>query len=231
MKKKIITDAISCAIRFLNPRSRFQNKALIALLAAAMMACAFPLFAAPVPTGFQEYHVNGYDQHTWDMLNQVVAGEGGGGAMNNAMFGVVAATVSSDFQILIYDQHEDGFEPDNMTDPEDAQYLVAGQASTLVFGDGDSTNGRACDFVSTMTCGAGDPADDILMRGDTLTLNSNEGTAATGCVAATPLPGYPDRYHGSQNSLHQPGRFEMEYPGIGGCRTRWETLRRLAGIE
>ena len=100
-----------------------------------LLAVASPL-GAQVPTGLQEYFVLGYEQHTWDMMDKVENGEGGG-PFANGMNSVVTAAASADNQVIYYDHWEDGLEAD---------IFNPAQLSTLIIGDGNPANGDACDF-------------------------------------------------------------------------------------
>lgn len=137
------------------------------LAALAMVACAvLPVVpqAQTVPTGFQEYHVVGQEQHIWDMLNRPVIEQASVGFfLANSMRSVVSVTASSDNQIIYYDQWEDGFEANILT--------VQTQNTTLVFGDGNPANGDACAFNPTPGC-----LNDTIFAGDTLSLRSDENT-------------------------------------------------------
>ena len=123
-----------------------------------------------MPTGFQEYFVLGYEQHTWDMMNKVVAGEGGG-PLGAGMNSVVTATASADNQIVYYDQWEDGFEAD-IFNPV--------QPSTLIIGDGNPANGDDCDFNND-PCGT-----DVLLQGDFVNFASDQGLGAGCTVPSAP---------------------------------------------
>ena len=163
-----------------------------ALLVAVLAGGQIPAHAAPIPTGFQVYHIIGDEQQVWEMLEQTADLEDDGvdndsSILTDGMLSVITATASSDNQIIVYDHWEDGFET-GLIDPTSPNFLnpPAG-SSTLVFGDGDSSNGRACDFLAGAVCTGSDPVDDLLNEGDTLTLNSDEGTAPTCTATSTPL--------------------------------------------
>ena len=144
---------------------------LMALLCCTLIIPAM-LQAATVPTGFQEYRVVGYAEHVYNMLlRSEDAGDKGlnqtVGFLNDAMASTVSATASSDNQIIYYDHWEDGDDTalDSVltgTDPA----TVTFQSTTLIFGDGNASNGDACDYV------AGTCSNDLLLRGDSLNLIS-----------------------------------------------------------
>ena len=137
----------------------------------AVAGWAAPLAAQSVPTGLQEYFVLGYEQHVWDMMSKVEAGQGGG-PFANAMNSLVTAVASADNQVIYYDHWEDGLEAD-IFNPV--------QASTLIIGDGDASNGDACDFNND-PCGV-----DLLMQGDFSNFGSDQGIAV-GCTAPSAMP-------------------------------------------
>ncbi|MEE4271900.1 MAG: C25 family cysteine peptidase [Thermoanaerobaculales bacterium] len=143
---------------------------LVGLLLAAFLAAA-TVGAQTVPTGYQDYFVLGFEQHVWDMMQKVRSGEGSG-AFASGMNSVVTAVASADGQILYYDHWEDGLEID---------ILNPTVGTTLVLGDGDATNGLACEWTtdSRVVCGGAD--EDTLFEGTALTLNSDVGL--TGCTA------------------------------------------------
>ncbi len=163
--------------------SRLAPAALACLLAAA------PAAQAQVPTGFQEYHVVGKEQHVWDMFNRPVVGQPPVGyTLSNAVLSVVAATVSSANQVIYYDHWEDNVDVDGDGIPDFELDIVNAQTqpNTLVLGDGNPANGDACTFI------AGACAGDIINLGDTLTLNSDQNTgtgAAPNCGAGANLQG------------------------------------------
>lgn len=129
------------------------------------------LSAQSVPTGLQEYFVLGYEQHVWDMMSKVEAGQGGG-AFADAMNSLVTAVASADNQVIYYDHWEDGLEA-NIFNPV--------QASTLILGDGNAANGDACDFNND-PCGV-----DLLLQGDFANFGSNQGIGA-GCTVPSASP-------------------------------------------
>ncbi len=153
------------------PRCVRSLPSLRAVVSAAVMLTAPAIHAATVPTGYQEYFVLGYEQHTWDMMDKVQNGQGGA-QFGNGMNSVVTATASADNQVVFYDHWEDGFEAD---------LLNPVQASTLIIGDGDPSNGDACDFNSD-PCGT-----DVLLTGDFVNFASNQGLGA-GCTVPSAQP-------------------------------------------
>lgn len=149
------------------------------------------LSAVPVPAlaqtaGFQEYFVLGNEQHVWNFMERVRQAEAAGfpfpsPARTNS---VVTAAATVDNQIVYYDQWEDGFE---------ANIFTPTQATTLVLGDGNVNNGRACDFTRDprlYPCNGNAAHDDTLLQGVGLTFNSDQGTGA-GCTLGLPKPGGP----------------------------------------
>ena len=120
--------------------------------------------AQTIPTGFQEYHVLGNEQHVWNMFNLVAVGEGQP-AFSARMYSVLGCAASADNQIVYFDQWEDGFEAD---------VLNPVQATTLVLGDGNPANGDAQSFTI-------DPrvTSDALYRGTNLTFASDQTTGPT----------------------------------------------------
>ncbi len=102
--KQLMTSNEAGGRRSFDPR-------LLCALACAMALSGTGAEAQIVPTGFQEYFVLGYEQHVWDMMSKVEAGEGGG-AFANAMNSIVTAVASADNQIIYYDHWEDGLEAD-----------------------------------------------------------------------------------------------------------------------
>src|SRR5262245_43526813 len=85
-----------------------------------------------VPTGYQQYHVIGHEQHVFNMMQAVWSVEGG--TPPTAPFemrSVVSAVASADSQRIYYDHWEDGFDPGLVsTFPG---FPNPQQASTLVF--------------------------------------------------------------------------------------------------
>src|SRR5687767_9989773 len=81
------------------------------ILLAALGLSAATAHAQSVPTGRQQYFVLGHEQHVYNLMARVAAGEGlpiSGNRMNS----VVSLVASADGQIVYYDQWEDGFEAD-----------------------------------------------------------------------------------------------------------------------
>ena len=93
--------------------------------AAVLAVGVAPTSAQSVPTGYQEYFVLGYEQHTWDMMDKVQNGEGGA-QFADGMNSVVTAAASADNQVIFYDHWEDGFEAD-LLNPVQASTLVIGR--------------------------------------------------------------------------------------------------------
>ena len=149
-----------------------RRRSLFQTLAGLLVTGTALLQAQTVPTGIQEYFILGHEQHVWNMMSKVEAGQGGG-AFDDAMNSLVTAVASADNQVIYYDHWEDGLE---------ANVLIPVQASTLVLGDGNVANGDACDF-NTDPCGV-----DLLGQGDFVNFASDAGIAA-GCTipSASPL--------------------------------------------
>jgi hypothetical protein len=141
---------------------------------------------ADVPTGTQSYFVLGHDEHVNDMMNAVRLSEGGTGFGTAANNSIVSAVASADNQVIFYDQWEDGFDAD-------LQGPGAPQATSLILGDGDPANGRACDWTQDPRVLGGNgvcdsvAAEDVLFRGTAVTLNSDQGTGACG-IGTPALP-------------------------------------------
>lgn len=128
--------------------------------------------AQGVPSGYQEYFVVGHEQHVWDMMDKVVSAEGAG-PLSDGSNSLITATANADFQVIYYDHWEDGYEAD-IFNPV--------QGSTMILGDGDPTNGDACDFTPDPTCSG-----DTISRGDYVNLASNAGLSA-GCTVPSVDP-------------------------------------------
>ncbi len=144
----------------------------IFLIGILLITLAGTLKAQGVPSGYQEYLVLGRAQNVWDMMDKVVTGEGAA-SQPDGINSLVTATANADSEVIYYDQWEDGFEAD-LFNPV--------QASTLVLGDGDPTNGDACDFTLNPAC-----TNDNLNRGDYVNLASNAGLGA-GCTVPSVDP-------------------------------------------
>jgi len=143
------------------------------LLVGLIAICSTGLVQAQgVPSGYQEYFILGYEQHVWDMMNKVVSAEGAG-PLADGSNSLITATANADFQVIYYDHWEDGFEAD-IFNPT--------QGSTIILGDGDPTNGDACDFTPDPTCSG-----DTLNRGSFVNLASNGGLSA-GCTVPSVDP-------------------------------------------
>jgi hypothetical protein len=137
---------------------RFALAALLALAGAAAS------HAQTVPTGFQEYIVLGHEEHVYNLNNRPVQGQAFVGyALSGGMRSIVSATASSDDQIVTYDHWEDGLEPDKFNPV---------QPTSLIFGNANSADGRACDFIPTRACIGVPAVDDVISRSETLNLAS-----------------------------------------------------------
>lgn len=209
--------------------ARGAQKRVGRALACALAGAALGLLALPasaqvagsvVPTGRQDYFVLGHEQHVWNMMRRVQAGEGGP-LFQNGMNSVVSAVASADSQVLTYDHWEDGLEADPWSPV---------QASTLVLGDNNPANGRACDWTNdprVLPCGG--PNQDTLFRGSAVTLNSDQGLGG-GCTAGIrcTVPVNPRlvtdvRFDGGDRLVTSGGplslihnQFPPPYPQIGG---------------
>ncbi|MDX1431229.1 MAG: C25 family cysteine peptidase [Gammaproteobacteria bacterium] len=188
--------------------------ALASALAALLVLAGQPARAATVPTGFQEYHVIGNEQHVWTLFNRPVIEQGGAGYnLSNAMLSVVSITVSSASQIIYYDHWEDNSDVtgDGVADFEQDIVNAQTQPRTLVLGDGNPANGDACTYI------AGPCAGDIIALGDTLTLNSNVNTGSgaapncggnlnfQGCVPVNPRNAAQIRFDGGDRIVTSGG--------------------------
>ena len=141
------------------------------ILVSLLLTLTSAAQAATVPTGFQDYRIVGDDQQVWDMLDRVCDGETGSASCQDAssnfvadaMLSVVTITVSSDDQVIYYDQWEDGTDTGipNSSPSDD---------TTLIFGDSNTANGRACDYINDIACDGS--RDDEIFEGETLTLSS-----------------------------------------------------------
>jgi hypothetical protein len=155
--------------------------ALIILLTTAVFASA-----QTIPAGFQEYYVVGSEQHVMDYFSTVAGGEGQGCASNlpTSMSSVVGVAASANNQIVYYDQWEDGYE---------ANIFSPVQATTLILGDGNPSNGNAQNFTN-------DPriTSDQVLRGTVLTFNSDQTTGTTeNLLVPIPRVATDVRYDGS----------------------------------
>jgi len=194
-----------------------------AVLAASLSLLASSATAQRVPTGYQEYFVTGFEQHVYDMMLTVATGEGGTtfdntAGFSSAMNSVVAVTAAANGQRIYYDQWEDGL--DSGLKPSLA-LLAPVQASTLVLGDGDNANGRACEFTTdprVYPCNGTASHDDAIFAGSYLALQSNQGLIASAarnpqgpgaCTPGIPVPpqaGPPISYYDLRNcSVPLPG--------------------------
>jgi uncharacterized repeat protein (TIGR01451 family) len=203
------------------PVGRWVVSAGLATVLCALCAAA-PAWAQSggVPTGYQEYFVLGHEQHIWEMMDNISFSQGYG-HLTSGTNSVVSMTASADNQIIWYDQWEDGLEADPV-------HSATHQASTLVLGDGDLTNGRACDYTtdSRVTCAGANP--DRLFQGTNVTLNSDQGLGA-GCAAGIrcsvtiPRSAAEVRYDGGDHVYTSGGPIDLIHtqdplsPHIGGA--------------
>ena len=182
-----------------------------ALVVFAVLA-AREVRAAAVPTGIQSYFVIGHEQHVWDMFFRVVDAESGV-TLSDSMESVVAITASSDNQVVTYDHWEDGFETD-ITNPA--------QDTTQVLGNGDMSDGCA-GYFTTGTCSA--DSDDVLNKGDTLTLNSTEDPG----VACTPSISWPTEYSDLSCVVPVNPRVTVAAPNVPDDEIRFDGGDQVAG--
>ena len=151
------------------------------------MAVLFVGGAAQAQTGsgFSDYFVLGHEEHVWNMMDRVRAGEGAGAFVGgvNRMNSIVSATSTASGQLVYYDQWEDGFETANLTTgPPFAPVL---SATTLVLGDGNNANGRVCDWSTdprVFPCNGTAGHDDVLYPGTPLSFASDQGMNAGGAA-------------------------------------------------
>ena len=180
-----------------------------------------------VPTGRQEYFVLGHDQHVWNMMQRVNVGVGGFFVLQNGMNSVVSAVASADGQVVVYDHWEDGFEADAWAPV---------QAQTLVLGDGNAANGRACDYTNDPRIVCGAASEDALFRGSPITFNSDQGlggcAAGIRCTVPVNPRGTSTRFDGGDRIVTSGGplalihnQFPVPWPQIGGAT---EVLPRQA---
>ena len=144
------------------------------------------LGAQTVPTGVQEYFILGWEQHIWDMMDEV-QNDQGGAQFDEGMNSVITATGSADNQLVFYDHWEDGLDPALAAFPTITPPL---QQSTLVIGDADDSNGEACDFSANIACGG---VNDVLSAGDYINFNSDQGLVSNGdpaCAVPSAHPNY-----------------------------------------
>ena len=195
--------------------------------------------AQTIPTGYQEYFVTGHEQHIYEMMLAIANDancpgcparvpaqtatnfDNSNNGWSSFMNSVVGAVASADGQRIYYDQWEDGF--DSGIDPALGSFTRA-QASTLVLGDGDNSNGRACEFTTDVRlypCNNNPAHDDAITQGTYLVFNSDQGTlrrvasitrAGTLATVTTVVP------HGMQNtathSVRISGANEAAYNGL-----------------
>ena len=236
------------------------TKALISrlyILAILVLGVSLPA-QAQTSSGFSDYFILGHEEHVWNMMQRVRAGEGAAAfPAPSRMNSVASATSTSDGQILIFDHWEDGFEGKasvstltrsgtlatvttaanhnyvngavvtidgatsdptlwngtfsvTVTSATQFTYVMTGtpavspatgiigasaspfdvaahQATTLVLGDANIANGRACDWTSDprVTCGGANP--DTLFIGTAMTFASDQGMAGA-CAAPVASP-------------------------------------------
>ncbi len=125
-----------------------------ALFLTVGLALAVTLPASAIAPGLQEYFILGYEEHIYRLYAST-------GTVDAAdpneryMASIVDITVTADGQQVYYDHWEDGYEAD-ILNPQ--------QATTVIFGDGDPTNGHAGEYTGRV--------EDRLHAGDSLSLSS-----------------------------------------------------------
>jgi hypothetical protein len=135
-----------------------------------------PIPVTAIAPGLQEYYILGYEEHIYRMYASI-------GALNPSdpdqryMASIIDITITADGQVVFYDHWEDGYEADILNP------LQTGPITgTLVFGDGDPSNGNAGDYTGR--------ARDRLLAGDSLPLscryNIMGASAITGYVPVDP---------------------------------------------
>ena len=180
----------------------FLTRGLGSAVVCMVLLTAASVGAQSVPTGYQDYFVLGFEQHVWDMMEKVRSVEGGA-AFADGMDSVVTAVASADNQVLYYDHWEDSLEFD---------ILLPVQSTTLVLGDGNPANGRACDYTTDpriTPCSDPGKPDDTLFEGTFLTLNSDQGLGCSDIDCSVPLnprdPGSDIRFDGGDRIVTSGG--------------------------
>ncbi|HDQ72784.1 MAG TPA: DUF11 domain-containing protein, partial [Chloroflexi bacterium] len=141
-------------------RGRDRCAILSIILCVVFFSFMIPTPVNALPAGFQEYLVMGDEYQIYRMFNDLRSS----GSFNTEMVSIVTIVATSNGQQIYYDHWEDGYEEDifNPTQP-----------TTLVFGDGDPSNGDS---------GHGN---DTLAKGVVLTLKSSvsgAGNVVTGTI-------------------------------------------------
>jgi hypothetical protein len=147
---------------------------------AGVLALVAPSMAYPQAGGFQDYFVLGDDEHIWDFMDRIsqMEGAGGGFPAPARLNSVVSLATTVDNQIVTYDHWENGFEAD---------INAPVQATTLILGDGNAANGRACDFTNDVRVVCATGTEDLLFPGTPLVFASNGGVAP-GCTRSLATP-------------------------------------------
>lgn len=148
-------------------RRRVAIPVLVALVGGAFAGAAVDVVApAPVSaageTIISTFYVPLFEDNARAALVSVNSGTG------TSLSSTTSVTVGADGAIIYYDQWEDGYE---------AAANVKVQASTLVFGDGNTGNGNAATYCVPARC-----AGDLLPAGAVLRLN-NSATVVPGSIA------------------------------------------------
>ena len=160
---------MSSLSQMIHPSPR-QGK-LRLLSTAAIMALLSSLWLKPVAAlapGLQEYYVLGYEEHIYRMVVSTGAVDSSD-PQQRYMASIVDVTITADSQVVYYDHWEDGYEPD-LLNPLQTGPITG----TLVFGDGDPSNGNAGDYT-------GRPSDHLI-AGDSLPLSCRYDIIATSAI-------------------------------------------------
>ena len=179
---------------------------------AILLLIFTPAPAAAQPTGYQEYYVLGYEEHIWRAFLGIY--DGPDWHIPGRICSTVSLVATADYQVVYYDHWEDGYET-NLLDPV--------QSTTLVFGDGDLSNG-----------GVGS---DVLFAGDDINLTSNQDltgpATVNGYVPVDPMRNPADiRYDGRDRIITGGGPVDLTHAmwplntsWVGGA---WEIYSRQA---
>ncbi|OGQ77904.1 MAG: hypothetical protein A2289_19270 [Deltaproteobacteria bacterium RIFOXYA12_FULL_58_15] len=139
------------------------------LTLTAVMFTAAIAEAQSVPAGVQEYYVIGDAEQIYEMIQAMVGGGNGGCNTTTTL------TATTDIQTVIYDHWEDGYDPNPYS-------TATKQTTTLIIGDGDASNGCACDFTSSTT-----DTDDVISLDEALSWKSR-GAGTTAITDYVPYP-------------------------------------------
>ena len=167
--------------------SRNGSGTMRRVVVGVVLALAAASAAYPQAAGYQEYYVLGNEQHVWTFMERVRQTENAAAfAASPRMNSIVSMTATVDGQVIYYDQWEDNvdYNADGVLDFE-PNVATPVQTNTMIFGDGNAANGRACDWTTDprVVCGTG--TEDALFGGTYLALASNRGVG--GACPAGPL--------------------------------------------